>query len=100
MSKYTEAQARAIKKYLEGQAEIKLRMMPVIKNKIKDHAEQQGQSINAYILDAVDIQMAKEDNGEEIPDFIIGKSIEWLKDHGHSDSEVLDFLQYVSHEDK
>ena len=57
---FTEARAKANKKYLESQAEIKLRMQPEQKEEIRVSAEQAGESINAYIMGAVAKRMEQE----------------------------------------
>lgn len=51
MAKYTEAQARSAKKYLSQFAEIKLRMKPEERDKIKADAQAAGKSTNQYILE-------------------------------------------------
>ncbi len=52
--RYTEAQARACKKYLATKAEYKIRMSEETKEKIKKYAETANKSMNQFILDAVD----------------------------------------------
>lgn len=51
MAKYTEAQARSAKKYLEQFAEIRIRLKPEDKEIIKKDAAYCGKSINQYIID-------------------------------------------------
>lgn len=53
-----------IKKYLAKQAEIKLRMPPERKEAITAAAAAAGESVNAYILDAVQQRMEAEDSGD------------------------------------
>ena len=60
MTKYTEAQAKAIKKYLSAQAEIKLRMRPTQKDIIVEAAKESGDSIQAFILEAVSERIDRE----------------------------------------
>lgn len=52
--RYTEAQARACKKYLATKAEYKIRMSEETKEEIKKYAETANKSMNQFILDAVD----------------------------------------------
>lgn len=52
-AKYTEAQARSSKKYLEQFEEIRIRLQPGDKQKIKDLAAGAGKSVNQYIIDTV-----------------------------------------------
>lgn len=50
-AKYTEAQARSAKKYLEKFQEIRIRMTAEEKKQIYADAEAAGKSANQYILD-------------------------------------------------
>lgn len=53
-SRYTEAQARAAKKYLTDSVEdIRIRVPKGRKAEIKAHAESHGESVNAFIIRAV-----------------------------------------------
>ena len=53
-SRYTEAQARAAKKYLTDSVEdIRIRVPKGRKAEIKAHAETHGESVNAFIIRAV-----------------------------------------------
>ena len=45
-SRYTAAQAKASRKYLEKLADLKIRMTPEQKEKIKESAEKENKSIN------------------------------------------------------
>lgn len=58
---YTEAQKRSAQKYLADLAEIKLRMLPEEKEKIKQAANTAGKSVNGYILEAVNEKIEKGD---------------------------------------
>lgn len=49
--KYTEAQARSSKKYLEKFSEIRIRLQPEEKKQIYEDAEAAGKSANQYIID-------------------------------------------------
>lgn len=51
----SEAQQRAVNKYLKNNLDdIKIRVKKGEKEKLKTIAEQQGQSLNAFILTAID----------------------------------------------
>ena len=53
-SRYTEAQAKAAKKYLtESVEDIKIRVPKGQKAVIKSHAEQQGESMNQFVTRAI-----------------------------------------------
>ena len=97
-NKYTEAQAKATKKYLASRAEVKLWMLPVIKENIKASAEKAGKSINEYILDATARQMAEDQDGENVPGFVLSGAIKWLRDHGHTEEEITDFIISINRE--
>ena len=58
---FTEAQAKAHKKYMESVATIQVRTTAERRDLIKAHAESQGQSVNAYINQAIDERIARED---------------------------------------
>lgn len=92
MAKYTEAQAKAVKKYLASMSEIKLRMLPPFKEHILQAAQNSGKSMQAYILDAVNAQIKIDEDGVEIPPEFITGLIDWLKLHGHTDTEIIDCL--------
>jgi predicted HicB family RNase H-like nuclease len=50
-AKYTEAQARSAKKYLEQFAEIRIRLKPEEKKAIQEQAKEAGKSVNQHIID-------------------------------------------------
>ena len=62
MPEKTEAQKKAQRKYMQGKATIQLVMEPERREVIQSHAAAQGQSVNAYINQAVDERMKREDN--------------------------------------
>lgn len=57
---FTDAQARANKKYLDKLAEIKVRMTPEKREIIQAHAQARGESVNAFINRAIDNQMERD----------------------------------------
>ncbi len=93
---YTEPQAKAIKKYLSQKAEIKLRMSPSDKERIRKEALLKGKSINSYILDAVENQIMADHDGRDIEPKLITNIISWLKLHDHNDSEIVDFISFIA----
>ena len=58
---FTEAQAKAHKKYMEGVATIQVRTTAEQREKIKAHAESKGESVNAFINRAIDETMERDD---------------------------------------
>lgn len=52
-SRYTSAQAAAAKRYLDKLADLKIRMQPEQKEKIKAAAAKENKSINQFILDCI-----------------------------------------------
>lgn len=74
------------------QEEIIIHTMPFMKDKITECAKKQNKTVEEYILDAVDLQMGIDEGGQEIPPEVIVNSIEWLKNHGHTDKEIVDFV--------
>ena len=54
---FTEAQAKAHKKYIAGFVEVKVRMKPEQRDEIKAAAAAQGISVNQFILQAINKAM-------------------------------------------
>lgn len=59
----SEAQRKAAAKYLEKLDEIRIRMPKGRKDEIKAHAETQGQSVNSFIIAAIDEKMGHDREG-------------------------------------
>ena len=57
---FTEAQARAHKKYIAQFVETKVRMTPERREQIRAHAEARGESVNAFINRAIDETMERD----------------------------------------
>ena len=63
---FTEAQARAHKKYISRFVEVKIRMDPERRDFIKAHAAlKDGGSVNAFINRAIDETMDRDSKGGE-----------------------------------
>lgn len=71
---------------------IAIKPLKPIGEKIRETAKASGKSLQGFILDAIDKEISQIECGQEIPGETIAKSIEWLKDHGHTDDEIVDFL--------
>ena len=61
---FTEAQARAHKRYISRFVEVKVRMDPDRRESIKSYAEKRGESVNGFINRAIDETMVR-DTGRE-----------------------------------
>lgn len=61
---FTEARARANKKYMEKFVEVKVRMTPERRSIVQAHAEAQGESTTAFINRAIQETMER-DAGEK-----------------------------------
>lgn len=59
----SEAQRKAAAKYLEKLDEIRIRMPKGRKDEIKAHANSQGQSVNSFIIAAIDEKMEHDREG-------------------------------------
>lgn len=57
---YTEARARANKKYIDKFVEVKVRMNPQRRDTIKAFAEANGESVNGFINRAIDEAMERD----------------------------------------
>ena len=60
---FTEAQARAHKKYIANFVEVKVRMPLERRETVRAHAEQRGESLNAFINRAID-ETVERDNSK------------------------------------
>lgn len=60
----SEAQRKAAENYLKKQEEIKIRVKKGEKDKIKAAAERSGQSLNGYIVTAIDEKIERDSKGE------------------------------------
>ena len=60
----SEAQRKAAAKYLEKLDEMRIRMPKGRKDEIKAHAETQGQSVNSFIIAAIDEKMERDREGD------------------------------------
>jgi len=58
---FTDARKEANKRYMEKFVEVKVRISPSKREDIKNHAEKQGESLNVFIVRAIDEAM-KTDN--------------------------------------
>ena len=66
-SRYTEAQAKAAKKYLKESVEdIRIRVPKGDKAKVQEHAASVGESMNAFVVRAINETMER-DNGQQAP---------------------------------
>lgn len=62
-TRYTESQAKAAKKYLsESVEDIRIRVPKGEKAIIKAHADNQGESMNAFVVRAIKETMERESN--------------------------------------
>lgn len=60
---YTEAQARASKKYMSQFVESKIRWTEELRDKVRKHAEARGESLNAFINRAIAETMERDNDG-------------------------------------
>ena len=75
---------------------ISIRPLKPVGERIREAAANSGKSLQGFILDAVDRQISEDEDGTNIPAEVLARSMEWLKDHGHSESEIVYDLIYVS----
>lgn len=62
---FTEAQARAHKKYMKDIATIQIRTTEERRNAIKAHADAHGESVNGFINRAIDETMGRDADVKE-----------------------------------
>lgn len=78
-------------------------IMPIqpVAERIKSAAQTAGKPLEDYILDAVDAQIAFDEAGEhDLPQELLPNLIKWMREHGHSEEEILDCIQALSGSDK
>lgn len=64
-SRYTEAQAKAAKKYLKESVEdIRIRVPKGQKAVIKDHSDKMGESMNSFVVRAVNETMDRDNHNK------------------------------------
>ncbi|MDE6925788.1 MAG: hypothetical protein K2P59_11115 [Acetatifactor sp.] len=67
-SRYTDAQAKAAKKYLKESVEdIRIRVPKGDKSKVQEHASSMGESMNAFVVRAINETMERDNPQENIP---------------------------------
>ena len=94
-----ESKRRGNDKYNAKCDYISLRPLKPIGTKIREAAAASGKSLQSYVLDAVDRQMAYDDSHEnEIDGKVITNLMCWLKEHGHNDEETIDCLACLGKE--
>lgn len=59
---FTEAQARAHKKYIANFVEVKVRMTAKRREEVRQHAEDHGESLNGFINRAIDETIQHDEN--------------------------------------
>lgn len=65
-SRYTEAQAKAAKKYLKESVEdIRIRVPKGDKAKVQEHATAMGESMNSFVIRAIDETMKHDRQKQE-----------------------------------
>ena len=57
---FTEAQARAHKKYIARYVEVKIRRLPEERDALKTHAETTGESVNTFLRRAISETMERD----------------------------------------
>ena len=76
---------------------ISLRPLKPVGERIRRAAGDTGESLQGYILDAVDARIAIDESGErEIDPKTITNLVKWLKAHGHTDADILECLQALA----
>lgn len=96
--KTTEAHRRANMKWQkENYSRIPLDVPKPYHEYLKGVAKANNISLNGFIKQAIEEKC--QNVKDEIPEGILPKAMDWLRDHGHSDDEVVDFLRTIGKED-
>jgi len=89
----TEAKRNANDRYNAKCDSIIIRPLKQVGDRIRAAAKASGKSLQGYILDAVDEQIKRDEGGEEMPQTLMPNLIRWLKEHGHSDDDIVQCLE-------
>ena len=93
----TAAQARATAKYKKANySRIPLDVPKEYHEYLKARAKQDGQSVNAWIKQAIDERA--ENKAEDIPTAIVERLKTWMLEHGHSEQDFIECLQFIGKE--
>lgn len=83
---------------LEKNVSVEVEMPNAYKIYLDGVAENAGKSLNDFITGAIEEKISRTD-GEEIPGELIQRLMEWLKEHGHNDKDILDCILYLCKEE-
>ena len=61
---------------------------------LKELAKANNMSLTAFIKEA--IEEKAQNVKDELPPEVLPKAMKWLEDHGHTNEEIVDFLQFCS----
>lgn len=93
----TKAQQRATAKYKrENYSRIPLDVPKEYHEYIKARAKQDGQTVNAWIKQAMEERA--QNVSEEIPPDVIKNIKQWMLEHGHTLDDYMDLLKYLGNE--
>ena len=74
---------------------ILLRPLKPVGERIRQAAKESGQSLQGYVLDAIDRRIAADQDGAELPPDVLPNLIAWLRSHGHSDGDITDCITTI-----
>ena len=90
----TKAQIKAVTKYKEKTySRIPLDVKKEYHEYLKGVAQEHGMSVNGFIKEAIDEKC--NNVKDEIPEGLIQNLMAWLRDHGHTDADIVDCIEYL-----
>ena len=93
----SKAQQQAVVRYkAKNYSRIPLDVPKEYHEYLKARAKQDGQSVNAWIKQAIDERA--ENVAENIPPEVITNLKQWLLEHGHNMDEVMDCIIYLGNQ--
>lgn len=96
--KTSEARRKANMKWQkENYSRIPLDVPKEYHTYLKGVAAAAGMSLNGFIKEAIEEKC--QNVKDELPPEILPNAMKWLKDHGYSDEEIMDFIQYLGKAD-
>lgn len=92
----SEAKRKGNDKYNSKCDYISLRPLREAGERIRQAATDSGKSLQGYILDAVNRQIATDQARPEITPSQLSDLTTWLKSHGHTDEEIVDCIRSLN----
>ena len=92
---YSESQNKATQRYkAKSYKRVPLDVPNEFYVYLKGVAEEQGRSVNGFIKEAINEKCSGAK--DELPQELLPNLMKWLKEHGHSESEIVDCIEHLA----